>query len=161
MFADTTFWVGVGFLIFIGILVWKKVPVMIAAALDDRAAKIRSDLDQAAKLREDAQALYADYQRKQRDALKEAEEIVAHARAEAERMARQAEIDLKAQIERRKAMAEAKIAQAEQAAIKDVRAAAADLAISAARRIILDELKGPKADALVEGAIGELRGKLH
>jgi len=137
MFADTTFWVGVGFLIFIGILVWKKVPAMIAAALDDRAAKIRSDLDQAARLREDAQALYADYQRKQRDALKEAEEIVAHARAEAERMARQAEIDLRAQIERRKAMAEAKIAQAEQAAIKDVRAAAADLAISAARRIIV------------------------
>ncbi|MCW5724642.1 MAG: F0F1 ATP synthase subunit B [Maricaulaceae bacterium] len=161
MFLDPTFWVAVGFLAFIGILVWQKVPAIIARALDERAEKIRAELDQATKLREDAQALFADYQRKQRDAMKEAEEIVAQARTEAERIKRQAEQELKALIQRRQAQAESKIAQAEQAAIKEVRDAAAELAAGAARRIVEAELKGAKADSLVDRAIAEMREKLH
>lgn len=161
MFLDPTFWVAVGFLGFIGILVWKKVPAIVARALDERAEKIRAELDQATKLREDAQALFADYQRKQRDALKEAEEIVAQARTEAERIRKQAEQELKALIQRRQTQAESKIAQAEQVAIKEVRDAAADLAAAAARRIIEAQLKGAKADSIVDSAIAEMRGKLH
>ncbi len=158
---DESFWVAVAFAGFIGVAIYFKLPGMITKLLDERAEKIRNDLDEAQRLREEAQALFADYQRKTRNAAKEAEDIVAHAEAEAKRHAEQASKDLADLMERRTAQAEAKIAQAEAQAVQDVRAAAVDLAVNAARRVMQDDLAADKADALVDAAISDLRGKLH
>lgn len=158
---DETFWVAVAFVLFVGVIVYLKVPGMITRALDERADKIRRELEEAQRLREEAQALFADYQRKQKNALKEAEEIISHANLEAKRLAVQAEADLKAALERRRALAELKIAQAEAQALKDVRDAAAEIAVAAAGQVIAGQLKGPAADALVERAIADVKAKLH
>ena len=158
---DETVWVAVAFVLFVGVIVYLKVPGMITRALDERADKIRRELEEAQRLREEAQALFADYQRKQKNALKEAEEIISHANLEAKRLAAQAEADLKAALERRRALAELKIAQAEAQALKDVRDAAAEIAVAAAGQVIAGQLKGPAADALVERAIADVKAKLH
>lgn len=158
---DETFWVMVAFLILVGILVWAKVPGMIAKALDQRGDKIRADLDQAAKLRAEAQAMHADYQKKQQAALAEAEAIVATAEADMKRLAAQAEVDLAASITRRKAQAEAKIAQAEAAAIQEVRNAAVDIAVEAARTILAQQMSGGAASATNDKAIAEARSLIN
>src|SRR6185437_3719427 len=129
--------------------------------LDDRAEKIRLDLDRAAKLRTDAQALLAEYQQKQRDALKEAEAILAQAKADAERLSAQAAADLDASLKRREQMALQRIAQAEQQALTEVRAAAVDIAIAAAGKLLTDKLDAGRQHALIEGAIKDLQGKLN
>src|SRR5512146_2303761 len=113
MLHNPEFWVLVAFLLLIAVIFYYQVPGMITKALDERSHKIKLEIDRAAKLRADAKALFVEYQRKQANALKEAEEIVAHAKAEAERLAREAEVELKASLQRRQALAEAKIAQAE------------------------------------------------
>lgn len=161
MLSDPTFWVAVGFFGFIALVVYFKGPQLIGKALDERSDRIRAELDRAQKLREDAQALFAEYQRKQRDALREAEEIVAQARAEAERIARDAEADLAVALERRRALAESKIAQAEAAAVTEVRDVAINLAIAAAGNILKDELTGARAEALMEQSVTEVRGHLN
>jgi F-type H+-transporting ATPase subunit b len=158
---DETFWVAVAFAAFVGVIVYLKVPAMITKALDERAERIRRELDEARRLREEAQALYAEYQRKQRNALKEAEDIVAHARAEVEHMRETAEAELRASLARRAALAETKIAQAEAAAVKDVRDMAVDVAIAAAGHVLAERLKGAEADRLIEQTTAELRAKLH
>jgi F-type H+-transporting ATPase subunit b len=157
---EPEFWVAVSFFIFV-ILAWKPLSRMIVSALDDRAAKIRIDLERAAKLREEAQALLADYQKKQRDALKDAERIIAAAKAEAERLSAQAATDLETALKRREQLALQRIAQAEQQALVEVRAAAIDIAMAAAGKLLTEKLDVGLQDALVEGAIKELQGKLN
>jgi F-type H+-transporting ATPase subunit b len=154
------FWVAIAFIIAVGVLVYKAGP-SITAALDARAAKIKAELDEAQRLREDAQRTLADYQRKQRDALKEAEQIVAQGRAEAERAAEQAARDLAAALERRQRLAMEKIALAESRATTEVRNAAVDVAITAVRRILAETLDAERKRKLVDDAIAELPQRLH
>lgn len=160
MLRDPEFWILVAFVIVI-VLLWKPASRAITKALDDRAYKIKNDLERAAKLRTDAQALLADYQQKQRDALKEAEAIMAQAKADAERMSAQAAADLEASLKRREQMALQRIAQAEQQALAEVRAAAVDIAIAATGKLLTEKLDPAKQDALVDSAIKELQGKLN
>ncbi|MEQ9519844.1 MAG: F0F1 ATP synthase subunit B [Parvibaculum sp.] len=161
MLQDATFWVLISFLIFVGLVVYYKVPGMIAAALDKRAADIADELDQARQLREEAQQVLASYQRKQRDAEKEAQAIVEQARGEAERLAVETKNNLAAHVERRTKLAEDKIAQAEAQALQEVRAVAADVAIAAARTIIEQKLDGARATQLLDKSIAEVKAKLH
>ena len=158
---DATFWVGAAFVLFVGILVYLKVPGMLTGALDERAKKISNDLDQARELREEAQVLLATYQRKQRDALKEAEEIIAHAKEEAMREAEQAEKKLEEAIARRQQAALNKIALAEAQAENEVRDTAIEIAIAAATAVVAQQVRGDRADALVDTAIQDLRGHLN
>jgi F-type H+-transporting ATPase subunit b len=158
---EAEFWVAVAFVIFIGILVYMGVPGMITAALDDRSARIKAELDEARRLKEEAQKLLADYQRKQREAQSEAEAMLAGARAEAERLAAEAKQKMEEFVARRTKMAEAKIAQAEVQALADVRSAAADAAVAAAERILVDTVKGKAADDLIARGIAEVKSKLN
>ena len=158
---DATFWVGAAFVLFVGILVYLKVPGMLTGALDERAKKISDDLDQARELREEAQVLLATYQRKQRDALKEAEEIIAHAKEEAMREAEQAEKKLEEAIARRQQAALNKIALAEAQAENEVRDTAIEIAVAAATAVVAQQVRGDRADALVDTAIQDLRRHLN
>ncbi len=160
MIHEPTFWVLVAFLIFIG-LIGKKVWVAACTALDSRSEKIKADLDEAEKLREEAQDLLAQYQRKQRDATRETEELVTKARAEAEKYAEQAKENLTKALARREQLALDRIAYAEKNAIEDVRRLAVDVAIEATRKILSDEMKGARADKLIDNSINELPNKLH
>jgi F-type H+-transporting ATPase subunit b len=161
MLATPEFWVLVSFVLFILLLVYLKVPGKVGTLLDERAVRISKELDEARKLREEAQGLLADYERKRRDADKEADAIIAQAREEAEIFATETREKLGETIERRGRMAEEKIAQAEAQAVKEVQAAAADIAIAAATRIIAEEVQGPKADQLVDDSIASLKDRLH
>ena len=160
MFTET-FWVAVSTLIFFGLMVYLGAPAMLLRRLDARAAKIREELSNARKLREDAQAILAQYQRKQRAAEKEAEEIVIRAREEAERSAAQAREALKEQMERRFKLAEEKIAQAEAQALIEVRLTAASVAIAAARKMIMSRLNEADGKRLIDASIEEVGNKLH
>jgi F-type H+-transporting ATPase subunit b len=157
---DPEFWVLVAFLIVVVGLVRLTSP-MIAKSLDERAARIKTELDEAQRLREDAERALADYQRRQRDALKDAEGIIAQAKAEAERFGRKAAQDLEEAIERRTRQAEEKIAQEEAKAIAEVRGIAIDVAIAAARQIIAKELDTRAGGALIDNAIAALPQQLH
>jgi len=161
MFKTPEFWVAVSFFIFVGLLVWKGVPGMITAALDARAEKIKQQLDDAQKLREEAQALLADYERKRKDAEKEAQGIVTQAKAEAESYAVETRVKLEDSMARRTKMAEDKIAQAQSEAVKEVRAAASELAISAATSVIADATKGAKGNKLIDESIALIKTKLN
>ena len=152
--------VTIAFVIFL-VLVARTAYKAVVQRLDARAEKIKAELDEAVRLREEAQALLAGYQRKQRDAAKGAEAILAQARAEAEQVASQTEADLKVSLERRTLLAEAKIAQAEAEALQGVREAAVEVATTATRRLISESLDQQSADALVDQAIDDLGKKLH
>lgn len=161
MFASPDFWVLISFLMFIGLLLYFKVPGMVAGLLDKRAADIAAELDEARRLREEAQQLLASYQRKQRDAMKEAEDIVAQAKIEAENLAKEIRANMELQVERRTKLAEDKIAQAESQALSEVRATAAEVAIGAARKVIADKVTATEDEKLVERSIADLASKLH
>jgi F-type H+-transporting ATPase subunit b len=161
IFADPTFWVAVGTAIFIAVVVWRRVPQMVAKMLDDRAAAIKGELDEAKRLREEAEVLLKEYRAKTANAAQEAQAIIDAAKASAERMAADARAQLAVQIERRGKMAEQKIAQAEAEAIADVRAAATAVAAAAAAEVIGKQTTEAKGDALIESAIRDLRTKLH
>jgi F-type H+-transporting ATPase subunit b len=161
MFYSAEFWVGVSFLIFLGILVYVKVPGMLAKALDDRAEAIRKELDGARRLREEAQDLLADYQRKQREAETEAQQIIEGARREAEALKAEGERSMKEALARRTRLAEDKIARAEAQAMAEVRAAAVEAATAAAERIVQGKVAGGLAASLVDQSIRDLKGKLN
>ncbi len=161
MFFTPDFWVAVSFFIFIGILIKMGVPSMMTKALDDRADAVRKELDQARRLREEAQDLLADYQRKQRAADEEAKAIIESARREAEAMKAESAKSLKEQLERRTRLAEDKIARAEAQAVSEVRAAAVDVAMSAAERLIGDKLKADSGAELVNRSIRDLKAKFN
>jgi F-type H+-transporting ATPase subunit b len=160
IFHDPEFWVLVAFVIVV-VVGFIKLGPGIGKALDDRAERIKSELDEARRLREDAQKTLAEYQRKQRDALKEAEAIIAHAKAEAERIGRQAAQDLEAGREGRTRQTEEKIAQEEAKALADVRNTAVDIAIAAAREIIAEALDAKAGGVLIDQAIAALPQRLH
>jgi len=162
MFHDPTFWSLVAFVILV-VLVSRPISRMAGTALDAHAEKIRSDLEEAEKLRTEAQDLLASYQRKQRDAAKEAEAIVERAREEAARMATRSAEELRQTLARREQMAIERIAQAEHKAIQEVRALATDLALDATRRLIEQGVaaNSAKSDAMIDAAIKELPIRLH
>jgi F-type H+-transporting ATPase subunit b len=154
-------WVAIAFLIFIGGLVYLGVHRKLTAALDQRQARIKAELDEARRLRDEAQALLADYQGKQHEAERDAEAIIASAKAEADRLAAEAKAKMEEFVARRTKMAETKIAQAEAQALADVRAAAADAAIAAAEKILTSTAKGKVADDLLEKGIQDIGRKLN
>ncbi len=154
------FWVAVGFIILIAAIAKPALRAM-TTSLDARAARIRTSLDDAARLREEAQHLLAEYQRKQRDAAKEIDELLASARAEAERSAQNAADALDASLKRREQLALDKIAQAEADAMQTVRNAAVDVAIAATRRMLSDRMDAAASAALIDRTIAELPQKLH
>lgn len=161
MFHEAEFWVAIGFLVFLGLMGWVGVHRTIGKSLDDRAVRIKAELEEARRLRNEAAALLAEYQRKRQDAEGEAQEIVSGAKAEAERLA----VDAKARIEefvaRRTKIAETKIAQAEAQAAADVRAAAAEAAVAAAEKILRQETKGELAGRLIARGIEDVGKKLN
>ncbi|MEP1442468.1 MAG: F0F1 ATP synthase subunit B [Hyphomicrobiales bacterium] len=156
---DATFWATAALIVFIALIMYLKVPGMITKSLDDRADKIRSDLDEARKLREEAQALLAEYQRKRRDAESEAETIVEAAKREADTLAADAKSKLDEYVERRTKMAEQKIAQAETQAMQDVKAIAAERAIAASEQVLMSKLSDGGA-SLIKSSISEVKSKL-
>jgi len=161
LLEDPEFWVGVGTLIFLGILLWQKVPSLITSALDARAAAIARELEEAQRLRSEAEALLLEYKKKRMDAEGEAAAIVAEAKAEAERYAAESRTAIAAQIERRTRQAEEKIAQAEQQAMAEMRALAADRAIAAAETLIAARLDDKRAADLVKRSLEEIPSKLN
>ena len=159
-FGGATFWVLIAFAIFVALIVWKARGA-VTGALDARAEAIRTEIDEAKRLREEAQSLLADYQRKQRDALQEAEGMLRAAEEETARLRVRAEEDLAASLKRREQQALDRIAQAEAAAQAEVRNTAVDLAVSATRKLLEDRIDEKKAAGLVDQAIKELPAKLH
>ena len=161
MLAMAEFWVAVAFVAFVAILVYYKVPKLVAKALDERADAIRKDLDEARHLREEAQSLLADYQKKHRNVGQEAEAIIDLARREAEALAHETRVALKQTLERRTKLAEDKIARAEAQAIDEVRASAVDVAVAAAEKILREKMAGSGGAALIDQSIRDLKGRLN
>jgi F-type H+-transporting ATPase subunit b len=158
---DAEFWVAVAFVVFIGGMIYLGAHEMMVKMIDQRRDRIKAELDEARRLKEEAQALLAQYQRKQREAVAEAAAIIAGATAEAERMMAEAKVKMDEFIARRNKMAETKIAQAEAQAVADVRAAAAEAAVSAAGKILSQIVKGEIADRLVAKGIDDAKAKLN
>jgi F-type H+-transporting ATPase subunit b len=161
MLHEAEFWVAMGFVVFVGVLIYVGAPRTIGKALDDRTARIQAELEEARKLKEEASALLAEYQRKRQEAESEAEGIISGAKAEAERLAVDAKARMEEFVSRRTKMAEAKIAQAEAQASAEVRAAAADAAVTAAEAILRQQAKGDLAGKLVARGIDDVRTKLN
>jgi F-type H+-transporting ATPase subunit b len=158
---DATFWAAVAFVILMIGFGYLGVHKKVTDALDHRATRIKAELDDARKLREEAEKLVAQYRAKREGAVKEAGEIVAAAQAEAERIAAEAKTRMEDFVARRTKMAEAKIAQAEAQALADVRAAAADAAVAAAAKVLSETVRGQTAEALLSQGIAEVRQKLN
>ena len=158
---DATFWALVGLIIFLAIVAYLKVPGMIAGQLDSRADKIRNELEEARKLREEAQQLLAEYQRKRKEAEAEAVGIVDAAKREAKALAADAKVKTEEYVPRRTAFAEQKIAQAERDAIAEVRGSAVDIAIEAARKVLGDKVDATTAGQLFKSSIDAVKTKLN
>ena len=158
--SDPTTWVFIAVVIFLLALLYFGIHKKIAGALDARADAIRSELDEARRLREEAQALLASYQRKQKEAEAQAEEIVKQARSDAENMATQARKDLAERLERRAAQAEAKIANAEAQALGEVKAKAADLAMDAAENILRTKMSAAEKSKFIQDGIKQMGATL-
>lgn len=159
--ATAEFWVLVTFALFMGIVFYLGVPSLIGKALDKRANEIRNELDEARRLREEAQNLLADYQRKAREAEAEAKTIIDQAKHEAQALAAETKKSLAENLERRTKLAEEKIARAEAQALSEVRASAVEAAVGAAQSILKDRVSGPVAQGLIEASIKDLKGKLN
>ena len=156
-----TVWVTVALFIFLGILAYMKVPGMISRALDARAARIRSDLDEARRLREEAQALLAEYQQKRKEAEKEAADIVTAAKRDAEMLLGEAHKKTEDYVARRTAIAEQKIAQAERDAIAEVRARAVDLGVEAARQVIAKSVDAKTSGRIFKDSLDAVKSRLN
>jgi len=154
-------WVAVAFAIFLAVLAKLGVHRMILGVLDARSARIKAELDEARRVREEAQALLAEYQRKRAEADREADAILVAARQEAERVAAEAKAKVEEFVVRRTKMAETKIAQAEAQAVADVRSAAAEAAVGAAERILAETTKGKVGENLIAQGIRDLKAKLN
>jgi F-type H+-transporting ATPase subunit b len=161
LLGDAEFWVAVAFVLFVGLMGYLGVHKTVAKSLDERADRIKAELDEARKLKDEAAALLAQYQRKRQEAESEAQGIIAGAKAEADRMAIEAKAKIEEFVARRTKMAETKIAQAEAQATADVRAAAAEAAVAAAETILTQQAKGPLAGELIAKGIDDVRKKLN
>jgi F-type H+-transporting ATPase subunit b len=161
MHLDNTFFAFVALVLFLGIVFYAGAHKKAGAALDARADQISKDIADARKLREEAEALLAEYKQKKLDAEKEAMGIIGQAKSDAAAYAEDAKKKLADSLIRRTKQAENKIAQAEAAAIKDVRAAATDLAIKAASMIMADGAKGKGGDSLIAESIAAVKLRLN
>jgi F-type H+-transporting ATPase subunit b len=161
MVLDAEFWVAVAFVIFLGVLMYVGVHRKIIEALDERRARIKGELDEARRLREEAEKLLAEYRRKQSQAELEAQEIIAESKAEAERVAAEAHAKVEEFVARRTKLAETKISQAEAQALAEVRAAAAEAAVAAAEKILTESTKGKIAEDLIIRGIEDVKSKLN
>lgn len=159
--GNTNFVVLLAFILFVGVLVYYKVPGLIGGLLDRRAAQIRADLDEARALREEAQALLASYERKSREVRDQAERIVARAREDARAAADLAKEELQRSIARRVADAEEQIRAAEVAALRELRDRAVVVAVAAAGDVIARQMTEAGAAALIDAAIAEVETRLH
>jgi F-type H+-transporting ATPase subunit b len=158
---EPEFWVAVAFVLFVGVIGYVGGHNKVIEALDHRSARIKAELDEARRLRDEAGKLLGEYQRKQREAEGEAEAIIADARAEAERVAAEARARMEEFVARRTKLAEAKIGQAEAQAMADVRAAAADAAVTAAEKILRETARGETAEHLIAQGIADVKAKLN
>ena len=154
-------WVLVSFILFVALLVYLKVPATVGKSLDDRSAKIAKELNDAKSLRQEAEALLAEYKKKRADAEKEAADIIAAAKSEAQAHATDSARKLTEMLTRRQAQAEAKIAQAEAAAIKEVRSITTDRAIAAATLLIAENSKGRGGESLIADSIAAVKLRLN
>ena len=161
LMMETETWVALAFVCFVGGMGYIGVHRMIAKSLDERSDRIKAELDEARRLKDEAAKLLAQYQAKQASAEREAQDIIAGAKAEAERIASEAKTKMEDFVARRTRTAEGKIAMAEAQALADVRAAAANAAILAASSILSQSVKGEIADTLLAKGIGEVRAKLN
>ncbi len=159
--ANSEFVMVIGFLVFLGILAWFRVPAMVGGLLDKRAAQIRADLDEARSLRDEARAVLASYDRKQRDVQEQAARIVSTAREEAMAAAEQAKADLARNIDRRLAAAQDKIAAAEADAVRQVRERAIAVAVAAAGDVLAGQQTPDRAGASIDAAIAQVRARLN
>ncbi len=158
---NTDFVVLLAFLLFIAVLFYFKVPTMLGGMLDKRADGIKSELEEARTLREEAQTLLASYERKQKEVQDQADRIVSAAKEEANAAAEQARADLAKSLERRMAAAEEQIGSAQAAAVKEVRDQAVVIAIGAARDVIAKQMSAADGNKLIDEAIAEVDTKLH
>jgi F-type H+-transporting ATPase subunit b len=161
MFAEPEFWVAVAFVILMAVFVYFGIHRTVLTALDHRSERIRAELDDARRLKEEAAKLLAEYKSRRAGAEREAEEIISDAKAEAERIASEAKAKMEDFVVRRTKTAESKIALAEAQALADVRAAAAEAAIAAASTILSQSVKGSVADDLLAKGIAEVKAKLN
>lgn len=159
--GNTDFVVLLAFILFVGVLYYFKVPTLLGGLLDKRAEGIKSELDEARKLREDAQTLLASFERKQAEVQAQADRIVATAKEEAAAAAEDAKEELKRSIVRRIQAAEDKIASAEASAVKEVRDQAVSVAVAAASDIMAKQMDAARANGLIDDAIAEVKAKLH
>lgn len=158
---NTNFVVLLAFLLFVGILLKAKAPAKLGGMLDARAAQIKAELDEARALREEARALLASYEKKQKEVLEQSERIVASAKEEAMSAAKQAKEDLKVSIARRLAAAEDQIASAEASALRQVREKAISVAVAAAAEVLAKQSSAETAAASIDDAIAQVEAKLH
>jgi F-type H+-transporting ATPase subunit b len=161
LLQDAEVWIAIGMVVFFAILIRAKVPGLAMKALDDRGAKIQAELNEALRLREEAQALLVSIKSEREAAERLGAEIIANAEADAKRMRAEAQVRLEDQIERRRAMAERRIANAEVRAALDVKAAAANAAADLAERLLTDRLQTMTSDPLIDRAVADLAGKLQ
>ena len=157
---DPELWIAVAFVVFIA-AAGRPIARAINKMLDERGTRIKADLDEARRLRDEAQALLAQYAAKQKDAAREVADILTHAREEAEIFRKEGVANLTAALARRERMVLDKITQAEAQAVAEVRGQAVDLAVVVAGRILEEQMKGPRAGDLIDQAIAELDRKLH
>ena len=160
-FGDSNLVVTLTTLLFIAVLLYLKVPALLGGMLDKRAEGIKSELDEARALREEAQTLLASYEKKQKEVEGLAEQIVANAKSEAEKAAVQAKEDLKVSIARRLKGAEDQIASAEASAVKEVRDRAIAVATQAASTVIAEKMSAASGNDLIDASIKEVGAKLH
>jgi F-type H+-transporting ATPase subunit b len=158
---DATFWAFIALVIFIGVIVYFKVPGIIGKSLDERATKIRNELDEARRLREEAHQLLGEYQKKRKEAEKEAADIVAAARREAEGLVEDAHKRTEEYVARRTALAEQKIGQAEREAVAEVRSIAVDVATEAARTVLAGKLDQQTSTKLFQDSLKAVQSKLN
>ncbi|MGE0280384.1 MAG: F0F1 ATP synthase subunit B [Rhizobiaceae bacterium] len=161
MELDATFWAFIALVIFLAVIFYLKVPGMIGGALDKRAIKITSEIEEARRLREEAQQLLAEYQRKRKEAEAEAAEIVAAAKREAEMLVKDAKTKTEDYVTRRTALAEQKIAQAEREAVNEVRASAVDLAVEASRALLAGKTDAKTAADFFKSSVAAVKAKLN
>jgi F-type H+-transporting ATPase subunit b len=158
---DATFWAFVALVIFIGIVFYMKVPGMLGKSLDDRADRIRAELEEARRLREEAQQLLAEYQRKRKEAEREAADILDAAKREAGQLVSEAQKKTEDYVARRTALAEQKIGQAEREAVQEVRASAVDIAVEAARVLLAHKVDSATGAKLFETSVRDVKSKLN
>ncbi|MER8647793.1 MULTISPECIES: F0F1 ATP synthase subunit B [unclassified Mesorhizobium] len=156
-----TLWVFIALLVFLGVLIWAGVPKKLGASLDGRASRIRKELDEARRLREEAQQLLGQYQKKRKEAEQEAAAIVAAAKREADMLAAEAHKKTEDYVTRRTALAEQKIGQAEREAVAEVRASAVDIAVEAARTLLAGKIDAKAGADLFKSALQDVKARLN